>query len=262
MSVSWQHLETYIQRMSESLPDKLFFLEYLDDTVDTIVDYGCADGTLLKAIHDSPLKDNYKLIGYDISKEMIEIAKSSNKDIFFTNDWQEVLSICSSRNACINFSSVIHELVSEVSWNTFKNFCQEIAERFYMIAIRDMGMENKAIREARSSIDYYQAIKNKGYQNYFDDVLHKYYLGRENNNIGVITEFLLKYPFQENWENEIKEHYLHVTLEDSKALFSSNFEFTSVYQESYCLEYVYQRIKKDFGINVTWGTHYKLLLRR
>ena len=42
------NLNRYNLSMSKSLIDKIFFMDKIDDTIKVIVDYGCADGTLIR----------------------------------------------------------------------------------------------------------------------------------------------------------------------------------------------------------------------
>jgi len=44
------NLKVYNDNMRKSLLDKAYFLSFVDS--DTFIDFGCADGSLLKHIHD------------------------------------------------------------------------------------------------------------------------------------------------------------------------------------------------------------------
>ena len=65
-------IESYIQGMELGYIDKLFFIDKI--TPDVIVDFGCADGTILSKVR--LLNPNIKLIGYDLDKNMLSSAKS------------------------------------------------------------------------------------------------------------------------------------------------------------------------------------------
>ena len=54
-------LNRYNLSMSKSLIDKIFFMDKIDDTIKVIVDYGCADGTLIRFI--APLFPEITFIG-------------------------------------------------------------------------------------------------------------------------------------------------------------------------------------------------------
>lgn len=43
------NIDVYTSGMQKSLADKLFFVDKVDD-IDTVIDFGCADGSLLREI--------------------------------------------------------------------------------------------------------------------------------------------------------------------------------------------------------------------
>lgn len=69
------NLKVYNDNMRKSLLDKAYFLSFVDS--DTFIDFGCADGSLLKHIHE--MFPDKKLIGYDISPEMLQIEEFLSK---------------------------------------------------------------------------------------------------------------------------------------------------------------------------------------
>lgn len=75
------NLKVYNDNMRKSLLDKAYFLSFVDS--DTFIDFGCADGSLLKHIHE--MFPDKKLIGYDISPEMLQIAEKNLGRILVIN---------------------------------------------------------------------------------------------------------------------------------------------------------------------------------
>lgn len=73
------NIKNYAHSLSKSIKDKLFFLSNIKDT-DLIVDFGCADATLLSEIRKR--KPQIRLIGYDISEEMLSIARQKYRNNF------------------------------------------------------------------------------------------------------------------------------------------------------------------------------------
>ena len=69
-------LNRYNLSMSKSLIDKIFFMDKIDDTIKIIVDYGCADGALIRFL--APLFPEMTFIGYDKNEEMISRAAAAN----------------------------------------------------------------------------------------------------------------------------------------------------------------------------------------
>ena len=67
----------YNKQMTRTLGDKMFFTEYLPSDRYVFVDFGCADGAMIKE-----LKKFYTdscFIGYDCSQSMINAARSNVK---------------------------------------------------------------------------------------------------------------------------------------------------------------------------------------
>ena len=62
-------LEVYVQRMQKSFMDKMFFIDKIFEPIDAILDFGCANGVLIRAMQY--LFPEYEYIGYDISADMI-----------------------------------------------------------------------------------------------------------------------------------------------------------------------------------------------
>ena len=79
------NMNVYNDGMRKSMLDKIWFLDKIDGNISTIYDYGCADGSLLKMVGE--ICPSMKLDGYDISQEMIDIAKRNvpNADLLSTD---------------------------------------------------------------------------------------------------------------------------------------------------------------------------------
>ena len=81
-------INRYVQRMEKSLLDKMFFMDKLFDPVENILDFGCANGVLIRAL--SYLFPEHNYIGYDISEEMIDMARIMVPEEEFTSDWNAI----------------------------------------------------------------------------------------------------------------------------------------------------------------------------
>ncbi len=136
-TVKISSVNTYIDEMSKSMEDKLFFLSKID--ADLIVDFGCADGSVISEIQKR--RPDIKIIGYDIDENMLMRARSKNRNILFTNSWEEVMVEVRKYNSpCLNLSSVIHEVYSYSTSRTIKDFWENkvFGSGFKWITIRDM----------------------------------------------------------------------------------------------------------------------------
>lgn len=83
-----QNEKTYITNMQKSMIDKLFFLDKID--VQNIIDYGCADATMLKTIYR--LFPEIKLSGYDINPKMlVEAKKDAPETMMLSESWDDII---------------------------------------------------------------------------------------------------------------------------------------------------------------------------
>ena len=67
------NMNVYNDGMRKSMLDKIWFLDKIDGGIDTIYDYGCADGSLLKIVGE--ICPSMKLIGYDILPPLLKITR-------------------------------------------------------------------------------------------------------------------------------------------------------------------------------------------
>ena len=68
MSVEIADKDKYLCAMKNTFIDKAFFIEKLPDYIDTIIDYGCADGSFLKFLNQL-YGDRYTYIGIEMDPE-------------------------------------------------------------------------------------------------------------------------------------------------------------------------------------------------
>lgn len=225
--------------------DKLF------DPVENILDFGCANGVLIRAL--SYLFPEHSYTGYDISEEMIELARKTVPEATFVSDWNDMK--ISPENTVLNISSTLHEVYSYGTEESINEFWDRVFKSgFKYIAIRDMMLsdgiklmsDEADVRKARTLFPE----KLREYESLWGPISIRFNL----------IHYLLKYRYNENWEREVSENYLPVTVETLLSKIPSNYEI--VYQEHYTLPYIKQQIKKDCEIQLEDSTHFKLLLKK
>ncbi|MCH5187361.1 MAG: methyltransferase domain-containing protein [Oscillospiraceae bacterium] len=244
-------IEVYVKRMQKSFMDKMFFIDKIFEPIENVIDFGCANGIMIHAMQY--LFPEYNYIGYDISEDMIEKAKELVPGCEFHTEWDEIKTPFAS--SLLNISSTIHEVYSygtEESVNEFWN--RVFNSGFKYIAIRDMMLSDN-IKLMSDEADVAKA------KQLFPDKLKEYekIWGPVNIRFNLI-HYLLKYSYTENWEREVRENYLPITVETLLAKIPSDYEI--VYKEHYVLPYVKQQIKKDCGIDLNDATHFKVLLKK
>jgi len=248
-------LDVYLQRMEVGMLDKLFFLQEIDmNDVDIIVDFGCADGTLLTHIKD--LYTDKICVGYDIDREMLNrihnpyILKISELKVLadFLDGYEDM-------NALVVFSSVLHELNSYLTkeerdhiWHTI---CGNSTVKY--IAIRDMRLSGPC--DAEDAKNAYEAAMAARPIPFADYLYHRngYDMPDEE-----IFEFFLKYKYIENWKRERDEHYFY-----GVNTFIMPNTFKPIYYDRFYIEPQMAAIEKDFGIDLRYmNTHYKAVYKR
>lgn len=261
MTHSITDIKKYNNRMSKTVIDKLFFLDYIFEPVEYIVDFGCADGTLLKTIK-TLFGNTYKYIGYDNNPDMIQAAKENAPDITFTSDWAEIN--IPFENSLLVLSSVIHEIYSYCSEKEISSFWKTVTNSgFKYIAIRDMVAPNRYISVPNQmTTDYITkavgTIKHSKYSSELDEYEKEW---GKINNIFLLTHFLLKYHYTENFKRENKENYFAVTAKEIERKLSKN-DYGKVMQLSFNVPYLEFKLRKDFGLFFTIPTHVKMVYRK
>ncbi len=243
-------LTGYVQKMEKSLLDKMFFMDKLFDSVENILDFGCANGVLIRALGYLFPEHNY--VGYDISEEMIELAKTMVPEANFYSKWDDI-KLC-AESTVLNISSTLHEVYSYGTAESVDEFWGRVfGSGFKYIAIRDMMLSDK-IKLMADELDVQKA------RNLFPEKLKEYesFWGPISIRFNLI-HYLLKYRYTENWDREVRENYFPITVETLLSKIPSNYEI--VYQEHYTLPFIKQQIKKDSGIILEDSTHFKLLLK-
>ncbi len=254
-----QNIALYTNRMRKSLLDKLFFLDKTYDPITAVVDFGCADGALIKAMQ--VFFPEYTYLGYDNNKEMVKRARAQNKEAFFFSDWERVLAMLDNlaqRNqALLNVSSCVHEVYSYGSPPDIEQFWERVfSSGFEYVAIRDMV--RPSITNAHIPDENISVLKSEFPTQTYDFEGQYGSLSEPVN----FAHFMLKYPYEDNWHRELLEDYFAVSAKNimTRAHYTGIYEI--VYSEEYTLPYIKQRIKSDFGFDFNIPTHFKVLFKR
>ena len=249
--------DVYNKRMDKSFQDKLFFLDKIKDNVEAIVDFGCADGALIRHLSEFT---NIELVGYDSDYNMIDIAKSkTNKDnCLFNEDFEEIIKEeIIPQESLLNISSVIHEVYSYLDSKDIEIFWNMVLDsNFKYISIRDLCASESINRP--SNINDYTKLIQKAKPRFLSDFESVWGSVRENRNL---VHYLLKYRFLENWDREVRENYFGLSLERLLSKIPMD-KYEIVYFENYILPYTANKIKEDFDIELHDNTHVKLLLKK
>lgn len=252
------NVDNYVEGMQKSLDDKLFFVDKLD--FDVIVDFGCANGAFLSKV--KKMKPNVKIIGYDLDETMLSRARAelTSEDIL-TSNWDEVIrEIQGYSSPLLNLSSVIHEVYSYSHPSVVKSFWknQVFGGDFKWITIRDMipscKIDKDEIFSFRKDVQNVRKRANKFYLESFEKRW-----GTINDNYRTFCHFLLKYRYIDNWEREVKENYLPVSLETLKKKIPSN--YTIQYEQDFIVPFIQENVGKAFNVKIKHSTHVKMIIK-
>ena len=244
--------EIYLTRMQRSILDKMFFIDKVFEPFECVLDFGCANGELIKALKN--MCPEYRYAGYDIDSDMIAAARENVPGVPFFDKWDDIT--VDPEKSLINISSTVHEVYSYGTESDVKEFWERVfGSGFRYIAIRDMMYSEKLDRPADK--DMLEAVRKGSYTKQLADFEGVW---------GSITtqtqlvHFLLKYKYTQNWDREVRENYFPVSAEKLLSLIPDNYEVT--FCERLTLPFTAWQLRKDFGITLKDHTHIKLILER
>lgn len=245
-----RNLTIYNDNMRKSMMDKIFFIDKVES--DIIVDFGCADGSMINLMNDIfPQKLYY---GYDHNEKMIELSKQNNTgdNCLFFSDWSKLLETIriarivnkNKVKICIVFSSVLHEIDNKLEF-----FDVIDLSVFDYVVIREMFFEYDRHFTLRQMNDIIKHIQPEIIDYYGSKIY-------EDKNI---VQSMFKSYYKENLKLELLEDYFSF---DNTAMnyIERKFKLKSLYKEKFILPYWRETIIRDFGIDLSvLTTHIKLI---
>lgn len=267
-----QDIDSYVKSMSTTLFDKCWWLDKIPQEIDTVVDYGCAQGDLALLI-DRICPGRFKYIGIDNSQEMLALAAHNHKLHFAKNNSEFYSSIsgvaqkCGTSKTVLVLNSVMHEIFSYLTEVEQEALLFELfGSGFAYIAIRDMYMPEPGevpfdMESSFKSIlcSPYAGMWNE-YNNYLNNSPRK--SGWWNSVALRMAEFLMKYRYLGNWQREMKETYFWPWLPMLTSLSPESRKYKVAFSNRFYIPFIRERILEDFRIDFQTETHRKVLLVR
>lgn len=263
-----KHIETYIEGLHKTVDSKLFFLNKLPDNFfsdpndpKVVIDLGCGDGTVLKAIRDREGKYNpiTNLVAIDTNPDILEYAKKNlGTDALYFNSLTEFIQFVEKeewikqKKFVLICESVLHE-VGSFQFDIMK-FALEYCSYFI---VRDMYVRDKDFDDEKTKRICYANIIRYSNTTMLADFIEHYGL----NELSLI-HYLLKYTYVENWKTEVEEDYTSViwflidTIESECK--------TIIYDNKYLQAWRHNRVLEDFHIDMNdfcSSTHRELILK-
>lgn len=258
----------YNEEMTKSLIDKMFFMDKIPG-VKCVIDFGCADGALLRFI--APHFKNITFIGYDSDEVMIKKAETyktakcstnyNNIKYFHRNDLTNMLTYISRFSPdeiAINFSSVLHEIFSFHDTDAIQTIINHTQPKY--ITIRDMYWHWNGAANSK-----YLLMKDINHIIYKGNINEKYIEDFEDKHGTVIswrglTHFLMKYQWINNgWCEELSKDYYSWDLK----MFLLTVNYIPIFENHYQLPYLMDKWEKEFGFfEPDAHTHAQFILKR
>lgn len=250
-----KNIAIYKERMAYTMTrqEKLFFLDEVNlQNYDYIIDFGGANGRLIFEVQRNvDFADTTKFFIVDKNPEME--SEYPLKNCQYVRSLDELQQHKLYGRVAIIFSSVLHEC-SDSDVDEIANFCQE---KCNLVIARDMFFEC----EDKESFEQYENTpvlnkirSNPIWQRMFEDIKAKGKSAKE-----TIYEFFLKYEYVENWVTEVCEDYFSNGIEKLKNKLNG---WKTLVDFNYILPYKLQKVKEDFGVNLTNTTHKELILKK
>ena len=160
-----------------------------------------------------------------------------------------------SHTSAINLSSVLHEVYS---------YCNAKEEHLFWHLLNTLGYDYIIIRDLVWNDPGYLRASDKDVKAVYDR--YSAQVADFERVWGSITlqknlvHYLLKYRYRENWGREVHENYLGYSTDAIINNLSSN--YSVMYRKDYILPFLYDTVKKDFGIELKNTTHTQLIFKR
>jgi len=238
----------YLERMSKPLQEKLKVAKYIPSGARSLLDVGCADGTITLALAD--MYPEIKFVGIDMSEEFIDIARrkiGDRKNVVFENCYLRERLAIPDRFDTVLFCSVLHEFFTygEGISTVVKALsdAHEILNKDGTLIIRDMVLYDYAgksqlwIEEMKKKV-----LKEKRFTRLYSDF--ETIFGKIST-VKQLNHFLLKYMYGDNWVREGRENYVPVSFEEYDQIFKL-LGMQVLFQRSSTIPYLKDKWRNDF----------------
>ena len=240
-------IKKYNDSMRKSMMDKLFFIDKINS--DVIIDFGCADGSMIKLMND--IFPEYRYFGYDQNKEMIKLAKENNagsENVEFYSNWNELMHIIDNIEGVktLVMSSVLHEIEDKSEFFDFVKLY-----KFNYLVIRDMYLNyDRTLSKNQISSNLY--LIPREIKNYYGSKLFE---------MRYLIQAIFKSYYTHNLEYELKEDYFSFTSITMNEL-TEKHNLILLYKDLFLLPYWRNKIIEDFNIDLNFlTTHIKLIYK-
>ncbi|MCH7598101.1 class I SAM-dependent methyltransferase [Patescibacteria group bacterium] len=242
----------YLERLSAPLQEKMIIARYVPPKTRSILDVGCADGTV--TMHLAQLFPEANVIGIDLNKNFVDRAEAKVredgvKNIRFERIYLRDLLAREDRYEIITFVSVLHEFFSR--GEGISSVVKAIADAHELlvpggrIIIRDMAAPEYFKKMRTVDALHKKIVSKEKAVPYFESFQKKY---GPTDNLLALNHFLLKYPYMDNWEYEMEENYLGVTVEEYEQAFAL-LGMQTLHAKAYLIPFLREMWEREFGLS-------------
>ena len=247
-----QNMNVYNAGMRKSMLDKIWWLDKIGEDINTVLDYGCADGALLSMVHE--MNPNLSLFGYDFNDDMIELACQNVPNGVLASNCGAIYSLIPEKDTTILIASSVFHEIENYSHDVASEYERIFNNGYRYIAIRDMFASEKSY-----GISDQLTVAKVRQQFHYDKIQEfEAHMGSLDCNENLL-QFFLTYRYNENWDREVRENYFPHTIEEFLHKIPEHYEV--VHFEHYTLPFLREQVRKDFGVQLTDFTHGKILLK-
>jgi 2-polyprenyl-3-methyl-5-hydroxy-6-metoxy-1,4-benzoquinol methylase len=250
MTADISNINRYLNKLTGSEREKHKVALYIPDHASAVLDAGCADGSITKSL--ARIFPKTQFLGIDINKQFISKAQEKKgvnaENVDFECVYLRDLLAQKERYDAVTFVSVLHEFYSygEGISSVMKALADahELLNQGGHIVIRDMIVPDYFSHSTNVAETVNKIKKKKNLAPYitsFESCYGKMKYLRE------VNHFLLKYLYTDNWEHELQENYLAVSLEEYQQMFSL-LGMETIHARSSLLPYLKNKWTDDFSL--------------
>lgn len=257
-----KNYEIYTNRMKLGLYDKCWWIDKVLSKVNTVIDFGCANGDLRDMI-EAISPNRFRYIGIEANDVFYNELDRRNirhvKNIECIPDGE-----INWGNAVLVMNSVIHEIYNyygDFEFLDIVSYC--VGKGVRHIAIRDMNYDiNIRNLDMASAEALLNNLKGVSYRFALrDSSTANEYFKTHGDSFKNLIEYFLKYRYTENWERESKEDYFCSWMSDLDEWLSLIDDMVCEYVDFFTILPQIRQIEEDFSIK--WDkaikTHAKVL---
>ncbi len=252
----------YLRGMRNTFHDKSWFMSIVPFDVDTIVDFGCADGSFLEYMKRN--WPEYRYAGIDENEEFLAMTRERGFEAYGNLTEFSKKHSNGDGKVLLVMNSVLHEIYTykgvpqaEEIWGAF------LRNGVKYIALRDMYARGCGIFSSKTEANLLDvcdqkdkhAASNNGELISLHDKLSDFERQWGEVNDGYkLTHFLLKYFYSLNWERELVENYLPFHYRElHEAIRSAGYDIT--FESFYAIPWLKQKWLSDFDCDTHPALH-------